>query len=58
MSKSTQSQINITKRTLAKKMQTFVVAVLMMIMIVLKLLNGYRVITVYYECTLHVLYNT
>ena len=46
MSKPTQFQINIAKKTLAKKMQQFVEAVLKMIMIVLKLLNGYSVIPI------------
>ena len=55
MSKPTQLQINIAKKTLAK-IQKFVEIVLKMIMIVLKLLNGYSVISVYYGCTLHVLF--
>ena len=55
MSKPTRLQINIAKKTLIKKMQKLVEGAINMIMIVLKLLNGYIVIPVYYECILHVL---
>ena len=56
MSITTQSQINIAKKTLANKDAKVCGGCFKMIMIVLKLLNGYSVIPVYYGYILHVLF--